>query len=170
MVRHRSSRCAIIQANYHLVFIPKYRKPVLTGPMVPRLHEIWKEQSEKNKFEVIIAEIMPDHVHLFLEVLPSIAVSKAVQHIKGSSGYKLRKEFPDHIRKFYWKAVFWAPKYFLRSVGDITAQTAVRYIEFQKNHHHKDSSSTNDQIKAAKIRFKTLDNWFNLKIMPRLEK
>jgi putative transposase len=170
MARHKATKCAIIQANYHLVFIPKYRKPVLTGPLVPRLKEIWKDLSKRNYFDVTIAEIMSDHVHLFIEVKPSISVSSAVQKIKGASGYYLRKEFPEHISQFYWKPVFWASRYFLRSVGDITAQTAVNYIKFQHEHHKHDSISTNDLINKTQRELKTLDNWFNVKIFPNLEK
>ncbi len=168
MSRHTSTKTGIVQANYHLVFIPKYRRPVLTGPLVPRLREIWRMLSELNPFDVVIAEIMPDHVHIFLEVEPKMAVSFAVQKIKGCSGLYLRREFPEHIAKFYWKPVFWAPGYFLRSVGDITAQTAIRYIQFQHEHHF--AHSTKEEILKTQIRFKTLDNWFKLKIIPELEK
>ena len=55
MGRHKSTKVSIIQANYHLVFIPKYRKPVLTGPVVPRIKEIWSDLSQRNPFDVVIA-------------------------------------------------------------------------------------------------------------------
>jgi len=170
MTRYKKGRATIIQANYHVVFIPKYRRPVLTGPLVPRIKEIWKEQSDKNKFEVVIAEIMPDHVHLFLEVWPSIPVSEALRKLKGASGFLIRREFPEHVAKFYWKNVFWAQKYFLRSVGDITAQTAIRYIQFQHEHHSKGAPSTKELIKKTQVRFKTLDNWFKVQVLSELEK
>jgi putative transposase len=169
MGRHAKRRATVIQANYHSVFCPKYRRPVLTGPIVPRIKEIWKEQSDKNKFDVMIAEIMPDHAHLFLEVWPSIPVSEALRKIKGSSGYLIRKEFPEHVRKFYWKGVFWAPGYFLRSVGDITAQTAIRYIQFQQEHHKTGKKSTKELVRETQIKFKTLDNWFKIRILPQFE-
>ena len=163
-----STKVSIVQANYHVVFIPKYRRPVLTGLLVPRLKEIWRELSDTNPFDVIIAEIMSDHVHLFLEVEPKMSVSFAMQKIKGASAIKLRREFPEHVGKFYWKNVFWANGYFLRSVGDITAQTAIRYIQFQQQHHYE--HSTKEEILQTQIKFKTLDNWFKIKILPALNK
>jgi REP element-mobilizing transposase RayT len=123
--------------------------------------------SIKNPFDVLIAEVQKDHVHIFLEVRPSISVSHAVQKIKGTSGYYLRKEFIEHLSNFFWKPVFWVKGYFLRSVGDITAQTAIRYIEFQHDHHN--DKSTIELIRDTQMRFKTLDNWFNLKVLPELE-
>lgn len=168
MGRHASTKVDTIQANYHLVFIPKYRKPILTGSLVPRLKEIWKEVSQQNPLKVLIAEVMPDHVHLFIEVEPKMSVSFAVQKIKGVSARKIRQEFPEHISKFYWKSVFWADGYFLRSVGDITAQTAIRYIRFQHEHHF--SHSTKEEILKTQNEFKTLDNWFKVGVLPELEK
>ena len=117
----------------------------------------------------MIAQIMVDHVHLFMEILPSISVSEAIRKIKGKSGYLLRREYSNYISKFYWKPVFWARRYFLRTVGDITAETAIKYIRFQHEHHKKGQSPIKEQIRLTQRQFKTLDNWFNLKVMPKLE-
>lgn len=168
LARHKSRRIPVLQANYHVVFIPKFRRPILNEPIVTRIKEIWSEQSKAEKFDVIIAEIMVDHVHLFMEILPSISVSEAIRKIKGKSGYLIRREYPEIISQFYWKSVFWARRYFLRTVGDITAQTAIRYIRFQHEHHDK-QVSIKEQIRSTQREFKTLDNWFNLKVIPRLE-
>jgi len=65
---------AVWSLNYHFVFVPKYRKKVLTGRVKSRLEELVREQCEKNGFEIISLEIMPDHVHLFVSAPPRFAL------------------------------------------------------------------------------------------------
>jgi len=70
---------------------------------------------------------MPDHVHLFAEVPPTMCISKALQLFKGISSYKLFKKHP-WLRRHFRKGHFWSPGKFFRSVGNVTAETIQHYI------------------------------------------
>lgn len=66
--RHESNAVSLL--NYHFVFIPKRRKKVLVGAVAERLQQIICELVVENRWKIIAMEIMPDHVHLFLNVKP----------------------------------------------------------------------------------------------------
>ncbi|GET44535.1 transposase IS200-family protein [Microseira wollei NIES-4236] len=87
-----------MQVNYHLVWILKRRKKVLVGDVETRLRQIISEVCQENQSNIIALEIMPDHVHLFVNVPPSVAAHKVVGAIKGRSSRYLRQEFP-HLLK-----------------------------------------------------------------------
>ena len=84
--------------NFHLVWIPKRRKRVLVGDVEKRLREIIWDTCSYKDWQIIALEIMPDHVHLFVNVLPDIAARQVAAQIKGRSSRYLRKEFP-HLLK-----------------------------------------------------------------------
>ena len=75
----------IYSCKYHVVFCPKYRRPVLVDGVDDRLKELIKETCAQLNVEIIEMEIRPDHVHLLMEVDPQYGIHKAVKRIKGSS-------------------------------------------------------------------------------------
>ena len=87
----------------------------------------------------IIKGLLPrDHVHMFVEIPPHVAVSAFVQKAKGRSSRRIQQEF-EHMRKGYWGQRFWARGYFCTTSGNITDEIIMRYLE---NHaHHKDRAS-----------------------------
>ena len=80
--------------KYHVVFCPKCRRPVLVDGVDGRLREIALEVADEMGFEIIEMEVMPDHVHMLLEVDPQLGIHKAVKRIKGRTSHDLREEFP----------------------------------------------------------------------------
>ena len=66
--RHESNAVSLL--NYHFVFIPKRRKKVLTGSIAERLQQIVCDVCNENRWRIIAMEIMPDHVHLFINAKP----------------------------------------------------------------------------------------------------
>lgn len=103
----KSTRNAVYQTAYHAVWIPKYRKKVLTGDVVDRLRGVIHEIAQDKGFEVLALEIQPDHVHLFYSAPPAIAPSLAIQWFKGISARTLFSEFP-HLSKILRKGHLWA--------------------------------------------------------------
>ncbi|MBT9283419.1 MAG: IS200/IS605 family transposase [Hydrogenibacillus schlegelii] len=124
----RHSRYLIL---YHMVWIPKYRRTVLEGPMADRLKEILQETAKERGWEIIAMEVMPDHVHLFASVPPTIRPADVVKVFKGVSARKLLLEFP-HLQKRTGRGTLWAPSYFMATAGDVSAETIRRYIEEQR--------------------------------------
>ena len=85
----------IVYTNqFHIIFSPKYKKPVLTGNVEKRLKEILYEEADKMDVEIKALEIMPDHVHMFIEFDPRLMLHKVVKQFKGKSSHILREEFP----------------------------------------------------------------------------
>ena len=92
-MEYKSNRNVVYSCKYHVVWCPKYRRKVLVNGVDTRLKELIREVCEENRIEVIEMEIMPDHVHLLMEVDPQFGIHKAVKLIKGRTSRILRQEF-----------------------------------------------------------------------------
>ena len=114
----------------HLVWIPKYRKRILTGKIAIRLEELFRECVEVNRLRIDELNIQPDHVHLLLQIRPTISISKVVQYIKGGSSRVIREEFPE-LKEFLWGDSFWSDGYFAETAGNCTLDKIRRYIQDQ---------------------------------------
>lgn len=114
--------------NYHLVWIPRYRKKVLGGPVADRLKDLLAEIAIQYGFE-ILAEVMPDHVHLFVSAPPKFS-PEVVRLVKGITSRRLKQEF-QMIRRQYWgkNATLWAEGYYVGTAGHVSAETITRYIQ-----------------------------------------
>jgi putative transposase len=115
---------------YHLVWLPKYRKKVLQGRVKERLDELLRECAEVNNWEIQELNIQLEHVHMMVQLPPSISVSKAVQLFKGASSKLIREELPE-VRKLLWGNDFWADGYFCETVGSCAEEAILNYIRNQ---------------------------------------
>ncbi len=125
---YRSTNKTVYSAKYHLIWCPKYRRRVLVGQVEIRLVEIIGEVCAEHGAEVIELETMPDHVHLLVEVPPSVPMSKFIGTLKGRSSRVLRQEFP-HLRRL---PSLWTPSWFMSTVGGAPLEVVRRYVENQK--------------------------------------
>ena len=112
-----------------MVWCPKYRRKILTGDIKNRLEEIIIEKTKELQSEIIEFEIMPDHVHLLIEVDPQLGVHKLIKHIKGYSSRILRREFKELTTKL---PTLWTNSYFIATVGGAPLSIIKQYIENQK--------------------------------------
>ncbi len=113
---------------YHLVLVPKYRKRVLEGKVAVRLQHLLYEAAKVNRWWVEEMKILPDHVHLMVQLPPTALFAKAVQMLKGGTSRLLRKEFPE-LEEFLWGDSFWADGYFAETIGTRDYATVKRYIQ-----------------------------------------
>jgi putative transposase len=118
----------VFQTAYHVVWIPKYRRPILTGAVAIPLREILGDIATRNRWRVLALEIQPDHLHLFPSVPPTIAVAAAIRQLKGASARYLHAMCPQ-LRRICRSGHLWAPSYYVGSAGNVSAQTLRRYIE-----------------------------------------
>ena len=125
--RHESNAVSLL--NYHFVWIPKRRKPVLVNDVARRLTDIIYEVCNENRWEILAIEVMPDHVHLFLSLKTSDSPASTIRKIKGRASHHLRKEFP-HLLKL---PTMWTPSYFVSTAGNICTETIKKYIANQKS-------------------------------------
>ena len=120
----------VYKNQYHIVFCPKYRRSVLVHGVDERLKEILYETAEENGIVIKSVEVMPDHVHLFIEIDPRQPLHMAVRALKGRSSRLLREEFPWLKSKI---PSLWTRSYFSCTVGHINEDTIQKYIADQKN-------------------------------------
>ncbi len=117
--------------RYHLVWIPKYRKRVLTGQVAVRLEALLRQACEVNGWEAQELAIQPDHVHLLVQVQARDSVPGVMKVLKGGTSRVLRAEFPD-LAEFLWGKSFWAEGYFAETVGVVEGEAVRRYIHEQR--------------------------------------
>jgi putative transposase len=117
--------------QYHIVWIPKYRKKVLQGGLKQftekRLFDI---QEHHPDVEVEKYSFQQDHLHLVMIIPPKYSVSTIVGKIKAKTSRKIRKHF-NWIKKIYWGNEFWSPGFFSSTVG-IDEEVSKRYVDFQE--------------------------------------
>jgi putative transposase len=129
----RRSKHCVYDLKYHFVWIPKYRKKILSDKIVGRLKEIFQEIANHHDVEIDTMEVMDDHIHLFLSVPPKYAPAVVVQRMKSISAKAIFQEFPD-VKESLWGGELWNDGYFVRSVGDkVTAEVIRKYIKYQHN-------------------------------------
>ena len=127
----KRTRGAVYDLKYHIVWVPKYRRMVLSKRVAKRLKEIFEGVSERYGFEIDTQEVVEDHVHIFLSVPPRYAPSEVVQIMKSISARMLFEEFPE-LKKQLWGGELWNDGYFVCSVGDkVTAEVIRNYIKYQ---------------------------------------
>lgn len=129
-MKYKSNNNVVYSCKYHVVWCPKYRRKVLVNGVDVRLKELIDEICRESRIEIIEMEIMPDHVHLLMEVDPQFGIHKAVKQIKGRTSRILRQEFPCLTSRL---PTLWTNSYFVSTVGGAPLSVIKQYIENQKN-------------------------------------
>lgn len=129
-MRYKSNRNVVYSCKYHVVWCPKYRRPVLVNGVDGRLKDIIRETCAEIHADLIEMEVMPDHVHLLVEVDPQYGIHRAVRLIKGRSSRLLRDEYPWLKSRL---PTLWTNSYFVSTVGGAPLKTVRQYIENQKH-------------------------------------
>lgn len=127
--RYRKSAGSVFNLHLHLVWCPKYRKPVLVDAVEARLRQLLLEKAADLGVDVEGLEIMPDHVHLFVAVAPTDAPQHYANQFKGYTARVLRQEF-EHLRSRL--PSLWSRSYYVGSAGHVSADVIKRYIQEQK--------------------------------------
>jgi len=130
MTNYRKSAYAIYDINYHIVWITKYRKPVITGKIAERTRELIRQICQTNEVEIMAGHVGKDHIHILVSVPPHLSASKLVQYLKGTSSRKLQMEYKE-LNKQFWGQHLWASGYFAASSGNVTDEIIAEYIKNQ---------------------------------------
>lgn len=128
-MEYKSNKNVVFSCKYHVVWCPKYRRKCLVGEIGERLKELIQQTAAEINAEIFEMEIMPDHVHLLIEVDPQFGINKAIRHIKGVSSHALRMEFPSLKSRL---PTLWTNSYFVSSVGGAPLEEIKKYIQNQK--------------------------------------
>lgn len=133
-MEYKSNHNITYSCKYHVVFCPKYRRKVLVNGVDTRLMDLIRETCQDIQVDLLEMEIMPDHVHLLLEVDPQFGIHKAVKTIKGRTSRILRQEFHWLTTKL---PTLWTNSYFVSTVGGAPLAAVKQYIENQKTSQRK---------------------------------
>ncbi|MHB1564888.1 MAG: IS200/IS605 family transposase [Leptospirillum sp.] len=129
-VNYKSNNNVVFSCKYHVVWCPKYRRDVLVNGAEDRLKEIIRQVCLETNSEVLEMEVMPDHVHLLVEVDPQFGIHHLVKLIKGRSSRLLRQEFRWCRTRL---PSLWTNSYFVSTVGGAPLEIIKQYIEQQKH-------------------------------------
>ena len=129
-IHYRTSVCNI---HYHIVWCVKYRRKVLSPEVEEYLRELVITIGEESGFTVDACEVgEADHVHCFITAPPKLSITYIVKHLKGTSGLRLFRRFPE-LREKLWKGQLWNGSYFCETIGSTSEENVRAYIERQKN-------------------------------------
>lgn len=126
---YKSNSNIVYSCKYHVVWCPKYRRKILTNGIDTRLKELLFEYDANISVDIMEMEIMPDHVHILMEVEPQFGIHKAVKSLKGYTSKVLRDEYPSLKTRM---PSLWTNSYFVSTVGGAPLDVIKQYIENQK--------------------------------------
>ena len=126
---YHTDHSIVFSCQYHVIFCPKYRRPLLVSAVAMRLKELVLEKQEEYGYAVMEMEVMPDHVHLLLDVDPRLGIASVVAKIKGYTSHELREQYPWLKKRL---PTLWTRSKFISSVGAVTLEVVQQYIAAQK--------------------------------------
>ena len=130
MEHYRESAHCTYDIKYHIVWVTKYRKPVITGAIAERTRELIREICQVNEVEILAGHVGSDHIHLLVSVPPHLSVSKLVQYLMENSSRRLQIEYKE-MNKQFWGQHLWARGYFVASSGNVIGGIIREYIKNQ---------------------------------------
>src|SRR5215831_20294930 len=127
--RYAKNAGVVFSLKHHIVWCPKYPRSVLTHPIDARLKALFAEIAAEHGMRLHAVEVMPDHVHLFVESDPTLCVAEIVNRFKGRTSHQLRQEFAFLRSRL---PTSWSRSYYAGSVGSVSEAVVRQYIESQK--------------------------------------
>lgn len=141
MEQYKKTSHTVWECTYHIVWVTKYRYPVLVGDIAVRVRDVLRQICIDNSVEIIRGRVGREHIHMQVSIPPYLSVSKIVQYLKGKSSRKIQQEFPE-LKQRYWGRHLWAIGYFVRTTGNVT-DIIKQYIE---SHGHLEDKHGDFQV------------------------
>ncbi len=129
----------IYHHSYHIIWTPKYRFRVLSGPIKELLENDLKMLCEWKHSEIIELNILPDHIHIIVSIPPKVSVSVLMGILKGKTAIKIFKSYPALKKKPYWGNHFWARGYCSSTIGFDEEQIR-KYVKYQEEEEKREES------------------------------
>jgi putative transposase len=124
-------RSTVYTLHTDLLFVTKYRRPVVTDPMLTCCEHLMREVCTGVGAALREFDGETDDAHLHVHYPPSPALSMPATRLKGVSARRLRQQYPLHIQKYLWGKHFWSPSNFAAYCGDAPLTVTKQYIEQQ---------------------------------------
>lgn len=125
---------SVCDIQIHIVFVTKYRHPVIDGDIEEDIVDLVRGICIKNRCVLRGAKAdlgTKDHIHLLIEFAPDVSISKLCNVMKTVTSREIRKRYAEHLKSYYWKPVFWKRGYCAASSGGATLEVLQKYIEGQ---------------------------------------
>lgn len=129
-IKYKSNLNVVYSCKYHVIWCPKYRRSVLVKGVDVRLKEIIQAVAAECNSEILELEVMPDHVHLLVEVDPQFGIHRLIKLMKGRSSKLIRGEFKWIKSRL---PTLWTNSYFVSTIGGAPLEVVKQYIEQQKH-------------------------------------
>lgn len=119
--------------HYHIVFVIRYRNPVMNAAMIERLQEIFADVLSKWGCSLTECNGEADHVHLLIEAHPALDLSRLIGNLKTVSARRMRQEFAQRLARWFWKPYFWSRAYAVTTTGGANLDTVKQYVLSQES-------------------------------------
>ena len=133
----RSGAHCVHSLGYHLVWCTKYRHPVLVGEPYLFVKHLLTQVCQANDFGLVSVEVMPDHVHLFVQLSPCDCVPDVVRLFKSTTAVAVFSQFPELKGKRFWGSGLWSRGYYVSTVGKLDEEVVKRYVDGQLSKPYK---------------------------------
>ena len=124
------------KCQYHIVFIPKYKKKKLYGQVRADIRDIIKTLCSYKNVEIVEGAVCVDHIHLCVSIPPKLSVSSFMGYLKGRSTLMIYNRHPELQSK--WNKAFWARGYYVATIGNLTEEAIKKYIQEQTKESRKE--------------------------------
>lgn len=116
--------------NYHVVWIPKYRKKKIFKGIRTDLGIVLHKLAEQRESKILEGHLLADHVHMLISIPPKYSVSSVIWYIKGKSALYIARQYNGKKRNFGGES-FWARGFYVSTVG-LDEETIRNYIKYQE--------------------------------------
>lgn len=117
--------------QYHIVWVTKYRRKVLTGDIAEETKYHLLDTMKSLQMDCLAMEVMPDHIHLLVSCKPQLRLSDAIKILKGNTARWLFMSHPE-LKKSLWGGHLWNPSYFVVTVSERSTAQVEAYINSQE--------------------------------------
>ena len=137
MIEYNRRSHSVYLLTYHIVFVTKYRRPVITDEIGSYMKNHAAYLCGRFEGEMLSAETDRDHIHMLVSLPPDVAPSKLVTTLKTHLSKEVRSVYRDQIEKQLWGENFWSSSYFIATTGTTVLENVKQYIESQRTDEHK---------------------------------
>ena len=128
---------SVYKLTYHVIFVTKYRKRVITDEIGDFMINHAAYLCGNMNCTLLSAETDADHMHLLISMPPDVAPVRLINSLKTQLSKEVRATFSEHVKKYLWKDAFWSASYFCATTGSVSMETVKTYIEAQRTDEHK---------------------------------
>ena len=138
MDNYKRNRHSVYQLTYHIIFVTKYRKKVITDEMGDFMKNHAAYLCGRMGCDMLSAETDRDHMHLLISMPPDVAPVRLINMLKSGLSREVHLKYKAHIEKYLWgDSPFWSASYFCSTTGSVSLETVKKYIEEQRTDDHK---------------------------------